>query len=155
MLIRLTPEQVANNWDFIRRCIVAEAPIDTLGEREEVENNILLCLLSGVMHCWFEGKALDETKEHFPRHEIRAVVVTQFVEHPITQKKGLHIYSLFGMNNAFQFEDWSRGLLTLVRFASGNGCEYIQALTANEGILKFLSRFGANAEYRLVCLPIR
>lgn len=158
MLIRLLPEQIANNWDFIKQNIVSDAPIERLGSgKEEVNNNILTCLLSGFMQAWIEAKSLEEPlpgQTEIPKHEIRALVITHFVEHPVTQEKGLQVYSLVGFNSSFRFEDWSSGLLTLVRFAHGNGCKYIQALTKDPGVLDFLARFKADVDYRFVCLPL-
>lgn len=149
MLIQLTPEQIASNWDFLRQCIVTNMPMQR--DHREQDNNILLALLGGVMQCWVDVK--QSSREGKPKTEINVVVITQVLEDDISQVSSLLIYSLVGMNSLFDFSTWKKGILTLVKFAKAKGCSRLLAYTGNEGILTFLGRLGADASQRVVVLP--
>lgn len=149
MLIQLTPEQIAGNWDFLRQCIVTNMPMQR--DHREQDNNILLALLGSLMHCWVDAK--QTTEDGKPKTEIRAVVVTQILEDDISQVSSLLIYSLYGLNNAFDFTSWKKGVLTLVKFARANGCGRILAYTGNKSILTFMQRLGADISQRVLILP--
>ena len=149
MLIQLTPEQIANNWDFLRQCIVINTPMQR--EHKEQDNNLLLALLGGVMQCWVE--AIQTTQGQQVKTELRAVVITQILSDEISQIHNLLIYSLVGLNNAFDFNSWHAGILTLTRFGQSKGCSRILAYTSNENIIHFIERLGADTSQRVLILP--
>lgn len=149
MLMQITPEQIANNWDFLRTCIINNAPLQR--DHKEQDNNILLALLSGVMQCWVE--AIQHDEDNKLRTELRAVVITQVLEDPISNVSNLLIYSLYGFNNAFDISSWRKGILTLVRFARKMNCSRMLAYTSNESILTFMRKLGADDSQRIVILP--
>ena len=149
MLIQLTPEQFASNWDFLRQCIVTNMPMQR--DHREQDNNVLLALLGGLMQCWVEAK--QSSNNGTCKTEIRAVVVTQVLEDDISAVSNLLIYSLYSLNSAFDISMWQKGILTLVRFAKSRGCDRILAYTGNDGIIKFMQRLGADASQTVLILP--
>lgn len=149
MLIQLTPEQIASNWDFLKTCIVTNMPMQR--DHKQLDNNVLLALLGGSMQCWVEANQTMQNDE--PKTEIRAVVVTQILEDELSETNSLLIYSLVGLNNMFDFTSWRKGLLTLAQFGRLAGCSNILAYTGNESILTFMRRLGANDSQRVLILP--
>ena len=149
MLIRLTPEQIASNWQFLKTCIVQDAPLQRLNPHQD--NNMLTALLMDDMQCWVEAGMREEHGE--TKTDIQVVVITQIVEDSLSDVKSLLIYSLYGLNGPFAFNAWKQGILILVRFARSCGCTRLMAYTGNESIITFVNRLGADTSQRIVILP--
>ena len=147
MLVKLLPEQIASNWDFLKTCVPANLPLEH-GSKINLLNNILNLLLIGEMQCWVDVLA------HEDKTEIRAVVITQLLGDNVSAQKNMLIYSLYGLNNAYDITSWKRGMLTLLQFARGQGCGQVLAYSDNESILTFVKRLGANTSQRLIVMSL-
>lgn len=147
MLIRLMPEQIAANWEFLKHQVVDSGPMETLGNDERF-NNILNALLIDDMQCWVEAIS-DEKGFH-----IQGIALTQILTNDIAGVKNLLIYSMVGVEELFDLEKWNRGLLTLAQFARKNGCQNILAYSNNPRILRLAERFKANTSQRVIVFSL-
>lgn len=142
MLIRLLPEQIAFRWNIVKKAIVEASPpyADT---SHEAMNNVLMSLLNGSLQCWIsvmEGKT--------------DAIVTTCIEEDIHSKtKNLLIYSLYGLEK-LTGRSWIEGLETLKKYALGEGCEAIIAITKEEKIARVVERFGGDASWRYLRIPL-
>ena len=147
MLVKLLPEQIASNWDFLKTCIVEDVPLER-GSRINRNANMLNLLLIDEMQCWVDART------HEDKTEIRAVVITQFYGDNVSGNRNMLIYSLVGLNNAFDFKSWQKGLLVLLKYARGKGCNQVLAYSDNESVLTFVKRLGANTSQRLIVMSL-
>lgn len=148
MLIQLTPEQIASNWDFLKKNIVEGGPLDLQGN-DEKHLNILNALLLGDMQCWAEA-VYSENNFH-----IQALLLTQVLNNEVVGIKNLLLYSLVGLEDVFDIEKWNRGFLTVTQFAKKHGCHNILAYSDNVRILRMAERLNADTSQRLIVFSLR
>lgn len=147
MLIRLLPEQIASNWDFIKSQIVDNGPLETANGVDK-HINILEALLIGDMHCWVEAVENDN------RFTIRALLVTQILENSCAGVRNLLIYSFVGMLEAFTLRTWQQAFLALAQFARKENCQNIIAYTSNQNLLRLAERFNGDVSQRVAIFPL-
>lgn len=141
------PEQIASNWDFLKRQVVDGGPLESQ-KGENRYNNILNSLLLGDMQCWVETE-LDGKGFH-----IQAVVLTQVLTNDCAGVKNLIIYSLIGIEDLFNAEKWRNALLTLAQFARKHSCQHIVAYSDNPRVIKMAEKLKANASQRLLVFSL-
>lgn len=142
MLIRLLPEQISYRWEIIKKTIVETSPpyADT---SHEAMNNILMSLINGSLQCWIsviDGK-------------VDAILTTCIEEDIHSKTKNLIIYSLYGMR-MLTGRSYVEGITALNKYAIGEGCEAIIAITKEEKIIRVIERFGGDASWKYLRLPI-
>lgn len=147
MLIRLMPEQIAANWEFLADNVVEAGPLENVLNDERL-NNILNSLLIGDMQAWAEATL---EKQGFVIH---AIVLTQILNNEVVGIKNLLIYSLVSVGDAFDLDTWQRGLLTLAQFARKNECANILAYSDNPRIIRLAQRFKGDVSKRVIVLPL-
>ena len=147
MLVKLLPEQIASNWDFLKTCIVEDVPLER-GSRINRNANILNLLLIDEMQCWVDVRSRGD------KTEIRVVVITQFYGDNVSGNRNMLIYSLVGLNSIFDLTTWRKGMLTLLQYARGKGCNQVLAYSDNESVLTFVKRLGANTSQRLIVMSL-
>lgn len=147
MLIRLLPEQIASNWEFIKSQIVDNGPLEN-AQGVDRHINILESLLIGEMHCWVE--AIDKDGKFL----LRALLVTQILENGCAGVRNLLIYSFVGMLEAFTLKAWQRAFLTLAQFARKENCQNIIAYTSNQNMIRLAERFHGDVSQRVAIFPL-
>lgn len=147
MLIRLMPEQIAANWEFLSDNVVEAGPLENVLNDERL-NNILNSLLIGDMQAWAEASA---TETGFVIH---AIVLTQILVNDAAGVKNLLIYSLVSVGDVFDLDTWNRGLLTLAQFARKNDCDNIIAYSDNPRIIRLAERFKGDVSKRVIVVPL-
>ena len=147
MLIKLTPEQIANNWDFLKKCIVDFSPLEAR-KAETPSNNILDSLLIDAMHCWVDGSIVDG------KTTINAVVVTQILVNDQAGVRNLLVYSICGLHTGFSINQWKEGMMALAQFARKNKCQHIIGYTGNEHLIRLADRLGGDTSQRVVVFPL-
>lgn len=143
MLIQMLPEQIANNWDFLKTAVIADSGVEVVSQQDRT-NNILEGLLAGELQLWLEATNVTG------KIEIRGVAVTQILENPIANNKNLLIYSAYGFHAMMTKKEWARILLTLAKYARKQGCAQVIAYTSNEQMIKMAEQLHGDVSQRLV-----
>lgn len=147
MLIKLSVDQIADNWNFIRPGLEIALP-PTVGSVANRMSNIFTSLLTGRLEAWVSVEKAEK------RNEITGFVITQLLNDDISGTKSLLIYAVYGLSNSSQVS-WEEGLKTIQDYAHKNTCHRIIAYSEVESIIKFVQSKGGKAQYRLLEIPIR
>jgi len=142
MLIRLSQEQIGENWDIIRAAIRSSAMPSADTNRDKM-NNILKSLLIGRAVCWLDGNKDQPT----------TLVITSITIEEISGTKNLLIYCAHGFRQATS-EDYVKMISTIGRYAKSVKCDNVIAYIWNPRILELLRKYGAEANYTLVVFPL-
>jgi len=141
MLLKLLPEQVSSNWNWIKFALVESTP-----ELTEYGLNVILeNLLGGGMQCWWEVSYTTEDIDDFKLH---AVVVTTTFYDTFFQMGCLRICNLYGYVDLAP-QQWIAGVETLKAYARGLGLHRIEAFTQHKGLFKLVEKLGVNVDYHL------
>lgn len=135
MLLKLTPDQIGNNWPFIQ--IVLD---NLIGVDSDRNNRILQLMISNEMHvlaCYEKRSGKFE-----------AVIITSFAMDGTTRVKSLVVYGLYAVTKISK-DSWYEGFDQLQKFASGWGCSRIIAFTKNQAVNKLAKKFGFIPEFFL------
>lgn len=143
MLVRLMPEQISSRWDIIKQSIVDTSP-PYADVSLEAMNNVLMSLLNGSMQCWVE---LEEEVG------VIAILTTAIEEDFQSKTKNLLIYSIYAYKKT-SGRHWAEGFDAIKKFASSEGCKAIIGITKEEKIIRIVERFGGDAGWRYLRIPI-
>ncbi len=141
MLLRLLPEQISFRWNTIKQAIVEALPpyADT---SHEAMNNVLMSLLNGSLQCWIsvtDGKT-------------EAIATTYIEEDLHTKTKSLFIYSVYATRQTTG-RSWVEAFEAIRKYAIGEGCKAIIAITKEPKIIKIVEKFGGDVGWRYVRIP--
>jgi hypothetical protein len=150
MMIKLLPDQIAANWEFLKTCVVEHAAVE-LAARENRANSLLNALLMGEAQCWIDYAQPDGDK----RVTIRFVVITTVTRNPILNVKNLVMYSLVGFGEMATKREWLQNLRTLVQFGRKLGCDQLLVYAENEQLINIGKSIGANTDTRLLSFNIK
>lgn len=150
MLVKLTPDQIASNWEFLKQNIFINSPLEVGIEVKSRLNNILQLLLVDELQCWAAVRKVElESK-----CDILGFALTQVLENNITGSKNLLLYSAVGFNDSFTINMWRSFLLTLVRYAKGQGCNTVFAYTNNQGLIDLAQKLHGDVSQRMVVFSL-
>jgi hypothetical protein len=138
MLLRVLPEQVSTNWDWIKFSLIETTPELT----ERGLNVILENLLCESMQCWWE------VEENNGVIKLYAIIVTSLFQDNFFQANCLRICSLYGYDDLSE-KQWKEGFESLLTFAKGSGCSRIEAFSDREYIPDMAKKFGFNVAYHI------
>lgn len=142
MLLKMLPDQVADQWETIWPAIEIALPTsDSVGS---AKTSILKSMMSGEMDCWIMKSESND--------DIYALATTCLFHNP-SGSRSLFIYSLYGFRQ-IPFEMWTASFETLIRWASSKGCSEVLAYTSNEKLISLARRLGGNTSNVLVTLPV-
>ena len=136
MLLRLTPDQVSDNWPLIK--IVID---ELLGEDEVRDMKILQLMISEIMHVF---SSYEKNSGRF-----EAIIITSFAFDEIISQKSLIIYGLRAFNRVSK-NSWEEGFTGVQNFAKGMGCQKIVAYTKDPMVVNLGKKFGFYSESFLV-----
>ena len=149
MLVRLLPDQVANNWDLIKYAINESMMPTVIGSPEKM-NNMFGSLLIGKMVCW----ASVRTDEEGMASNIEGIIITTVQTDGISGMRSLFIFCIYSFANESIDLTWREGLRKLTNFAISQRCDQIIGYTKNDNICKFVDRVGGDTSHRFVTIPL-
>lgn len=131
MIVRLMPEQIAEQWEAIKH---AACQSNAISKEIEVQycNNLFELLLLEKYQCWlgFDTNE-DGTKTYV------AILITALIRDDVTGKNDLLLYGMYAfraLDNSMLIE----GLETMHKFAAANNCGKVFGFTNNIRLLEFL-----------------
>lgn len=146
MLVKFTPEQVAQLWPMMASGIDSALP-PYVGDRDDRLRNILTAVLAGMLECWISYDVIDGNAK------IYGVVLTAMKVDDFSMSKYLLIYAVYGVGSSTN-RNWVEGYNTLRRYALDNGCETIVAYSCVPEIISMANRLGGDTRYQFLQLPV-
>lgn len=145
MLVKLLPNQVADNWEFISHAIEGALP-PFAPEAGDRMSKVLVALMSERMECWCSVNT---------EGVIDNVVTTTVSMDDCSGMKNLVIYSVYGVGEtSMNKRSWLEAYKTLSDYARGRKCNRIVAYTDSPSIIKLVEKLGGEARYTFVSVPI-
>jgi len=114
--------------------------------------NVLASALSRRCTFWGRYTKADDA-EDFDLAELSGLVVTAVDREPVTNFKRLLVFSFWTDNSASK-QEIIQGIDTLERYAEGENCSLIYAITENPQLESVLKSFGWNTSETLVYKPL-
>jgi hypothetical protein len=136
MLIRLTPEQIADKWDVIKNSIQQPGTVDK-GEPSYILKN----LYAGTLHCWIL----------YSDNAVKAVATTAFTT-DMSGIKELLIYTLYICNVITQ-DEWKDAAALLGKWAKDNSCKNITSFVSDPDIFKLIEQLPFRKEI-FITIPV-
>ncbi len=143
MLIRVFPNQIADEWPAIRKAIENSLPPLSSGAEERMDN-ILASLLGGYLHCWYSY----DTKTD----KLDGIVTTTITSDEVSGITHLLIFSVLGFN--ISRRSWLEGLRTLIKFARGKGCKDVVAYSNMDSVINFVKALGGKTDFKYLEIPL-
>lgn len=140
-IVKLTPDQVAEHWPYIRKGLEKTQPV-TFHMTAESLRNILKNMLMMNIQCW----AVLESDDPDPFYGF--ILTTIYIDW-VSESRFLNIYDVFS------FKPFKTGMLEsaykgIEEFARTNNCPKIMAYTKLPYIVQLAERFGFNSDCRLL-----
>ncbi|GAG42713.1 unnamed protein product, partial [marine sediment metagenome] len=121
-----------------------------VGESEDKMNNILSAILVGRMNCWVSFRKLEKGIE------ITGLIVTTIVIDTCSNTHSLLLYVIYSPEGVELGDDgWVEGLEALSKYAKSVGCNRLTGYTDVEYVIEMAERFGGEAKYKFVSVPIK
>jgi hypothetical protein len=146
MLTKLLPEQISDYWDIVKHAISESLP-PTAGEGPGKMNRILSALLASKAECWISSTIEGDVRK------FEGVVITKLQYDDISNTRNLLMYCLYGYEDVSK-ESWTKGLKTLVKYASSKECYRILAYTDIPYMIEMANKLGGEAKYTLSSFPL-
>lgn len=143
MLIKLLPQNIADNWELLREAVRKSLP-PIAGESPDKMNKILESLLVGTMTCWIRVNEVGD---------IYGVGITQEIYDLPSDTKNLLIYCLYHFK-PMSDEMWEADLTLLRQYAKGSGFDSIVAYTEEPRLLDLVKKFGGETKYTFITLGV-
>jgi hypothetical protein len=145
MLIKLSSEQVANYWGFLKMGFKEALP-PTVGCVPDRMSNMLTAFLTAKLECWV-------SVEKGESNNITGYIATEILKDEISGTRSLFIYAVYGLHNS-KASTWLEGVETLKKYAQANKCHRIIAYSDVPSIISFIEKAGGAVNYRLLDIPI-
>ena len=142
-LMRMSDEEVGQNWHIVRRAIKNSA-LPTADTGEGKMKNILNSLLRGFSICWYDGRVDAPT----------TVIITSISEEEISGTKNLLIYCAHAFMR-LDSDNYVSMVRTIGQYARGLSCDNVIAYVHNKKLVKLLEKYGAETNYTLAIMPLR
>ena len=142
-LIKLSPEQINDQWIAVWDAMLASLPptADVPGEVEKSET--LKALLEGRLDCWFLMKG----------EEVWSVATTCFTKDIVSKDKSMLIYS-FLTYKPITNDLWFKIVLNISKYAKQNGCSSITAYSEVQRIIDVIDMLGGKSNFRFLRLEV-
>jgi hypothetical protein len=138
MLIRLLPEQVSEAWDVIAPAVAESLPTTVVHSYTAVVN-VLEAILAEKAVAWL----------YYKEGRPACFILTTPYRDPIVHTVNLLIYSMFSFEDLDE-DDWQHGLDRLKQYAKFIGAEKVMAYTNQPGVIRLVSKLGADTSYTLI-----
>lgn len=146
MLVRFTPEQVTKFWYGIEAGIASALPPGISNDPDKM-NNLLASILIGKTDCWISYERNEQGMA-----AVNGAVLTQIVADE-SGARNLLLYAVYGVVTQVMSK-WAEGYEVLRKWAAANSCAHITAYTDRPEICELAKRYGGNAEWRYIILPV-
>ena len=143
MLVRLSGEEIGKRWEIIRKAIRASA-MPTADTNDEKMSNIQKSLLSGKATCWVEGD----------KGSPRTLVITSLAMEEVSLTRNLVIYCAHGFQLATS-KDYAKMVKGIYKYAVSCKCDNVIMYVWNPKLVALLKKYGGEADYTLVTIPLR
>ena len=147
MIIKTSPKQTADLWDFIKHGILS-APSPIMEATPESLHNIFANLLTEKLQCWLVYENVKDKKE------IYGFVLTTVAEDYVSSSRFLNIYDLYSFKQ-FTEEMWEEGFKALEAFAKANLCHVITAYSNIPLVIELSEKFGFDASCRFLLKEVK
>ena len=144
-LTKLTTEQIARYWEYIRECLDAALPPYVRSSTESM-TRIRQQLLLGSLECWIGSDDVDSLK-------LYGMMTTQIISDPISGTENLLIYSVT-ITNEHPHNMWEEAAIKLSQYAAAKNCYSIIAYSSNEHMIRIAERLGADSSYKLLTFKL-
>lgn len=140
MLVKLTPEQVAEYWRILRPAIRQTAP-PQIAVSNEATKNILKNLIAGKGTVWLYAEP-DISR-------VYGMTVTAPQMDPLVEDTALVVWGVYSFGDVTQdmMED---AIARLMKYAAENNYSGLLAYSDNEELSRFLETKGANTDFNLI-----
>ena len=128
-MLRILPDQVAEQWNVIRPAIEASMPA-YIRESETRMSNILTSIMVGNMDCWVIEEG-DRTAQ--------AILLTLFTMDPAGDKS-LCVYSMYGYERV-TIDIWKEVVECMAKWGRANGCFSVTVYSENPKMVGALERY--------------
>ena len=135
MIVQLTPDQVAENWEQYEKTI-SNSLSPTLKGATIMMSNILQGIMTGKMQLW---SAVDN-------NGVQGICLTTVIIDPGTYAANLLIYSLASISRLTP-SSLKDGLDYLVAFAVNNNCNGVVAYTQDKTIIDYVNAIGGDTSW--------
>lgn len=141
MLVRLTPEQVAQGWDRLAP-LIAESLPPMIPETRNGMKNILTAILmdQGIVWSLFEGDDMEKWM---------GLCLTYIDIDPMTRDRNLVIYAANAVH-PLEGHHVKDALGTLRTHARNNECTSVIMYTTSDVLQRFMQRFEVRAHYHTI-----
>lgn len=139
MIVQLTCDQVAENWDSIKPCIAEALPPVVDANNEFVTENVLEAILVEKMQCWLSYREVDGGIE------IVGFATTTILWDECSRTSSLLLYTLFGIKPLVA-QDWVEAWSAIQKYAIAKKCTRIVAYSQNDEIIRNAIAVGAEIQ---------
>ena len=146
VLVKFTPGQVAENWQYLEPGIRTALPPFTYEDPERM-NNIHQALLSGLIDCWVGNIQVNGSWKPY------GFMLTTLSEDTISGVKNLLIYVVYSYSK-IPLKEFEANIGTIVSHAKNLGCHRIVAYTSVPKLLAIAKELGGDTDYRFVTFDI-
>jgi len=147
-LLKVFPDQLANNWESFRSAIEKALPPTADYKVEGRATSILQSLLAGRL----ELLQLYDQNDDGTAKEIGIAVVGELDNIDYTSKD-LLIYAIYAYDRLSRSEVLG-GFELLVKYAKGLNCDAVVAYTNIPNLVKYVKRMGGQGDYTFIRLEI-
>lgn len=142
MTIKLTYEDIANNWDKIKYAALAVSGVEKENEQKYVIH-LLKNLYTDLYQCWF---VVSEEWEQQGRNT-KAVLITRIMKDAGDIKRIL-VDVMYGYI-ATTLEEKNNFMQTFLTWAKNIGCVSVVAYTDNPMVWRIMEKMGMREKFRL------
>ena len=139
-LLRLSPEQVMQHWEYVKECLILALPpyvaLDTSSVLRIQEQ-----LLIGSLECW--ACVSDKNDEFY------GILTTQITADEVTLTKNLLIFTVT-LTEEHENDIWKDGYEYLKKYAISKECREIIAYTNQHSVVLLAKQLGGNTEWHLL-----
>jgi hypothetical protein len=148
MLVKLMPDQIAENWELFSRSLSLGLPPGMSASPERM-NDLLTSLLSGIAILW-AGHSYDKKED---KSTVHTIIMTTVIVDPISDMKSLYIYAAVALH-VMEMQEYVDMYNLINRYAKASGCERIITYTSNERLAEVLKKYDALTDFRFVSLDV-
>ena len=147
MILRLTPDQIANLWDMIKYALEQSPPIRVDVKDYRWTNRILESAMNGSISIWVAYQKSDEGTK-FEGVGITSIEVDKFA-----RQKSLLIYYVYAYRDT-NFISWQEAFDMMSKYARSRGCSKIITYSNNEQIISLAEGVGGDVSTRFITFNI-
>lgn len=144
MIIKLTPAQIGNDWQYIKRAVLDALPPQFKGVQLS-ESHVLSALTSGALQLFVFLDGLSK--------KVRCVFTVEQRTDYLSQLRIMNVCTFYGLN-AIKPSDMDEMFEYMKNYAKTQRCNKLTFFTPNTGLKKLAERYGANNVTMLISIPI-